>query len=85
MTKDISLPVSLNIAVSGEDIADTMRNLSCVEAVNLIMSIDSKIGDLGFSELLLTNLVKSLLADMPAAQIRNTVDAAISTKHTGEP
>ena len=80
MTKDISIPVQLNVSVSGEDIAYAMLNLSYVEAVDVVMTIDSLVGDLGFSELLLTSLVKSLLSDMPADQIRNTVDAAINTQ-----
>lgn len=57
---------NMEIEVTSDDIADSALRLSQDQAVDLVMAIDLRFADCGFTEALIKKLVSSLKRDVDA-------------------
>lgn len=55
---------NMDIEVSSDDIADAAMRLTQDQATDLVLQIDLRIADAGFTEALITKLVSSLKRDV---------------------
>lgn len=57
---------NMDIEVSSDDIADATARLTQDQAVDLVCAIDLRWADAGFTEAIITRLVRSLKGDIDA-------------------